>query len=435
MIDDQEIVQIHKCRDCGMSQRKAAEHTGLHRRTVRKYWGKDPVAKEFRKTSRPNRQSSLEEHREYLEQQFVEHRENCDVVRQVFARDKGVKVPLRTLQDFLKPCRDRLAAERLEKVRAGSRIETVPGDFLQIDFGTQRIMINEVETKVSIFVATLGYSRRHYVEVYEDERQDRWLKGVENAFAHFQGITRYILCDNAKALVTEAGKAEKRDCTFNPRFKSFCDYWKVVPIACLPYNPQCKGKVEAAVKYVKKNGLAGYSFQSLEQVNEHLKKWLTEVADKRVMKHLDRGEEPVPIQRFELEKPALRELPTVPSFLTFREGLRTVSAKGLLTVDSCHYRLPKIWIGIEVRVLIGDKEIQVFSGTQPIATFDRALDAIKHTTIRRMVNGSGEMRFGATESGYAKELTRQLHPQEDQVLDGELQRPLAVYEDAVGGPL
>lgn len=105
MIDDQEIVQIHKCRDCGMSQRKAAEHTGLHRRTVRKYWGKDPVAKEFRKTSRPNRQSSLEEHREYLEQQFVEHRENCDVVRQVFARDKGVKVPLRTLQDFLKPCR------------------------------------------------------------------------------------------------------------------------------------------------------------------------------------------------------------------------------------------------------------------------------------------------------------------------------------------
>lgn len=328
MIDDQEIVQIHKCRDCGMSQRKAAEHTGLHRRTVRKYWGKDPVAKEFRKTSRPNRQSSLEEHREYLEQQFVEHRENCDVVRQVFARDKGVKVPLRTLQDFLKPCRDRLAAERLEKVRAGSRIETVSGDFLQIDFGTQRIMIKEVRDQGQhlrgdtwIFKAALrgGLRRREAGSMVK--RGGERLRSLPRH-------TRYILCDNAKALVTEAGKAEKRGCTFNPRFKSFCDYWKVVPIACLPYNPQCKGKVEAAVKYVKKNGLAGYSFQSLEQVNEHLKKWLTEVADKRVMKHLDRGEEPVPIQRFELEKPALRELPTVPSFLLSERGYERVSCQG-----------------------------------------------------------------------------------------------------------
>ena len=81
------------------------------------------------------------------------------------------------------------------------RFETAPGQQLQIDFGSATLEIDGARQKVHVFVATLGYSRLGYVAAFRHERQAAWLAGLEGAFAHFGGIPREVLLDNAKALV------------------------------------------------------------------------------------------------------------------------------------------------------------------------------------------------------------------------------------------
>ena len=93
-----------------------------------------------------------------------------------------------------------------------------------------RVPVGEEQTKIHLFVATLGYSRRTYVAMFLHERQSAWLPGLEDAFRHFGGMTREVLIDNASALVAEHD-AQTREVAFNDRFHAFCRYWGVTPRA------------------------------------------------------------------------------------------------------------------------------------------------------------------------------------------------------------
>ena len=68
---------------------------------------------------------------ERLAARFRRHRGNADVVRQDLARESGIEVSLRTLEQALAPLRLTVAAQ----ARATLRFETPPGKLLQIDFG------------------------------------------------------------------------------------------------------------------------------------------------------------------------------------------------------------------------------------------------------------------------------------------------------------
>ena len=50
---------------------------------------------------------------------------------------------------------------------------------------------------------------------------------------------------------------------FHPAYLAFCRDWDVQPRACAPYRARTKGKTEAGVKYVKRNGLADQAFDVL----------------------------------------------------------------------------------------------------------------------------------------------------------------------------
>lgn len=51
-----------------------------------------------------------------------------------------------------------------------------------------------------LFVATLGYSRRCYVQAFRHERQSAWFDGLEAAFSHFGGVTQEVLIDYPKSV-------------------------------------------------------------------------------------------------------------------------------------------------------------------------------------------------------------------------------------------
>ena len=317
---------------------------------------------------------------------------------------------LRTVERAVAPYRRLMAAE----AKATMRYETPPGRQLQIDFGQSRVPVAGQVTRVFLFVATLGYSRRCYVEAFENQRQGSWFRGLEGAFGHFGGVTKEVLVDNARALVVNHDTAT-REVEFNDRFLAFASHWGFRPRACAPYRARTKGKDERGVGYVKRNAIAGHRFASWTHLTGHLAWWQREIADRR--RHGSTGE--VPLERFEKEAECLLPCAGHPPFGQLRDLVRTVHADCAVVVDTNAYSVPWRLIGERVRVVVYGGRVRVHHGPDVVA--DHAAHRGRHERI--------------TDRAHLAGINGGLRPVEAAAdrREPELLRPLEEYAAAAGG--
>jgi transposase len=351
-----EVAAMLRLHELGWGTRRIAAELGCDRETVQRYVAAGGWAA-YRGLVRLGLLAGREA---WIVERFRRHRGNADVVRQELAGELDIHVSLRTVERAVAHLRRELAAEALATVR----FETPPGRQLQIDFGEIRACIEgEDRGKLHLFVATLGYSRRVYVQAFRHERQSAWLDGIEGAFRHFGGVPAELLMDNAKALVTQHDAAT-REVVFNDRLHSFARYWGVRPVACAPYRARTKGKDERGVGYVKGNAIAGRSFASWSALEAHLAWWMRQVADMRV--HGTTGE--VPAERFAREEQqALRPLDGRPAFRQMRELTRRVQTDACVDVDTNHYSVPWRLIGAQVSVVVSNGVVRVHHAGAEVA--------------------------------------------------------------------
>jgi len=124
------------------------------------------------------------------------------------------------------------------------RVETAPGDQLQIDFGQKRLQIAGVRVRIFLLVAVLSYSRRLFVKAFLNERGDDWREGIAAAFSPFR---------------RPAAHAARRQCARVGARSRSRDGHRQLPPAYLasvgtgraaarlaPYRARTKGKTEAA---------------------------------------------------------------------------------------------------------------------------------------------------------------------------------------------
>lgn len=270
VVEAEIVRQIRALRSFRWGTRRIAQEVGVDRKTVRRYL-RDEVVPEVQ--ARPGRRALDEVGRARAIELFdTTAAGNAVVVRQLLARE-GLEVDVRVVQRELADHRRSKRAAQAATVR----FETAPGHQLQIDFGEKRVRIAGVDTKVHLFVAVLGYSRRTYVRPFRRQQHDDWREGLAGAFRHFGGTTQTVLVDNARALIVE----RTGDVVFvNPAFKAFCTDWGVTVQACQPYRARTKGKVERGVGYVKRNALAAREFESWAALETHLACWMV-MADDR----------------------------------------------------------------------------------------------------------------------------------------------------------
>jgi len=339
----------------GWGSKRIAKELGISRNTVRRYLEQGGYAP----YSKPQRTKSLEGLESWLRERFLTHRGNADVVRQELLSEKEIEVSLRTVERAVAPYRRELAA--LSK--ATVRFETAPGRQLQIDFGSTKVVIAGVAVRLFLFVATLGYSRRQYVQAFDHERQEAWFAGLEGAFRYFGGVTEEVLVDNARALVSRHDP-QTREVAFNASFHAFASHWGFKPVACAPYRARTKGKDERSVGYVKNNAIAGRDFDSWAGLEAHLAKWSREVADERI--HGTTGQRPR--ARFEIERASLAPLSDRPSFVRERELQRVVHNDLSVEVDTNRYSVPWKLIGAEVTVRLLDGRVDIYYAGDHVAS-------------------------------------------------------------------
>jgi len=411
------MVRLHRC---GWGSKRLAAHFGCSRQTVKRYLkAGGPMG-----FGKPRRRGLISGHDEFLRERLIVHRGNADVVRQELLAEKGVAASLRTVERAVRPHRAQLRAEALACVR----FETPPGRQLQIDFGERFATIGGVSSKVFVFVATLGYSRRLHVRAFRNERQESWFSGLESAFATFGGVPEEVLMDNARALVV-SHEATSRTVVFNDKLLAFARHWGFVPRACAPYRARTKGKTENGVGYVKKNAIAGRAFADWEAFEAHLCAWEREVANARVH---GTTQEP-PMARFEREEAArLRPLGGRAGFGAVRELRRIVGHDCAIEVDANSYSVPWRLIGERVAVTVAAGMVRIRHGASEVAAHAEAEG--RRVRVIERAHLAGVVAGGPARPAPASSL------QDPALQDPALQdpppsllRPLEAYQALAGG--
>jgi transposase len=120
------------------------------------------------------------------------------------------------------------------------RFETEPGEQMQVDWA----VIRRGSNRLSVFVATLGWSRAIYVEFVTDERVETLIEAHENAFLAFGGTPREVLYDNMRTVVQERHAYGRGRHRFHPGFLDFARHCGFRPRLCAPYRAQTTDEVE-----------------------------------------------------------------------------------------------------------------------------------------------------------------------------------------------
>ncbi len=248
------------------------------------------------------------------------------------------------------------------------RMECEPGQEAQVDFGTGAPVIDSQGRKrrTHVLRIVLSHSRKGYSEAVFRQTTEEFIRCLENAFHHFGGVPQTLVLDNLKAAVS---KADWFDPELNPKVQSFCQYYGIVPLPTKPRTPRHKGKVERGVGYTKGNGLKGHEFESLQEENEHLLRWETTIADRRIHGTTKRQVK----EMFEkVERSALQPLPSA-RFPSFTEGQRIVNRDGHVEVARAYYSVPPEYLGRTVWARWDARTVRIFdSRMQQIALHIRS---------------------------------------------------------------
>jgi transposase len=278
------------------------------------------------------------------------------------------------------------------------RLECLPGEEAQVDFGTGA-WIRSAEGKrrrSHVLRVVLSHSRKAYSQAVLRQTTDNFLRCLEDAFWHFGGVPRRLVLDNLKAGVLQA---DWFDPELNPRFASFCQHYAIVPWPLRPRRPEHKGKVERGVAYVQDNALKAREFTSLEEQNCYLLEWEKTVADTRIH---GTTRQQVGAHFAAVERPTLQALP-VGRFPFFREGQRTVNRDGHIEVDHAYYSVAPEFLGRRVWVRWDGRLVRIFNEHMEPITTHAQREAGRFSTQRQHIAAE---KISAVEHGAVYLLTR-----------------------------
>ena len=308
------------------------------------------------------------------------------------------------------------------------RMESEPGQEAQVDFGQGAWVVEDGRRRrPHVLRVVLSCSRKGYTEVFWRQTTENFIRGVESAFRHFGGVTRTLVIDNLRAAVKKVDWFEPE---LNPKVVSFCEHYGTVILPTKPAMPRHKGKVEAGVKYVQDNGLAGKQFDGLGAQNVHLAHWEETVADTRIH---GTTRQQVRTHFLTVEKPKLLPLPAG-LFPVFSEAPRKIHRDGYAEVAKAYYSVPPEYVRRKVWARWDAKMVRLFNERMvPIAVHVRQEPgkfktdpAHIHDHKRTLIERGAEWildhcrLLGPGAGTWAEELYRQRGPQSLRVLQGLL---------------
>lgn len=378
----QKILELKKQ---GLSKLQIALKLGISKKTVIKYYSMDETA-------------FINQHRNHLNRDKVFDIYRDDIL-EVYARNKNRRLNMASVYDYLEekfgllPGNEKTLRNYVnflimtdalnfnESRRIYEKVPELPyGRQMQLDFGEYRF-VNGL--KVYIFAGVLSASRYKYMKF-----QGMPFKTIDvilhllDCFDYYGGMPEEIVIDQDKLMVVSENHG---DIVYTNDFESFKAEMGFEMYVCRKADPESKGKVENVIKYVKENFLGPRVFDSPDEANTFLFKWLTRRANGKISQATKR----IPLEVIEEERDYLKK-PRNSIFrkdsLLGREG-RIVS-DNYISVQACYYGLPSKYENKKVEIYITKDKVfisNIHTGAE-VACYDLCLipgQKIMHRDFKR----------------------------------------------------
>lgn len=339
----------------GWSKRALARHFGFSRSKVRRCLN----SKQPPRRSGGRRGSVLDGHFDFIKSELEQYPGiTAARIHALLTEERGVDVAPSTVREHVRSLRPKA-------VKAYQTMRFTPGECAQVDWGTVgNIEVDGIRRRLSLFVMVLAHSRLLYAELCLSEKMEYWLAAHERAFKFFRGVPEKVMHDNLKAAVisNRPGEAVK----FNPLYLDFSKHYGFKPIACTPYRPNQKGRVENAVGYIKKAFFQGRGIEHYPALKHALKDWLVNKANRRV--HGTTGL--IPEKAFlQDERSFLGEVPLPYDSCVIRSC--QANSQFRVIIDTNRYSVPPQYASRRLQAKLYDDRIIILDDNKPIAEHPR----------------------------------------------------------------
>ncbi len=262
------------------------------------------------------------------------------------------------------------------RMRTYRRVETVPGAQSQTDWAEfRKVDVGAGPEPLSAFVMQLSHSRK--AAVVWSRRKDllSWLACHNAAFERLAGIAAVNRIDNVRtALASGAGPWG----TIHPAYRAYARTVGFHVDACMPRDPQAKGKVEAAVR------LSRLRVDPRPQCFDHLED-LQHWTDARLLAWSKRALCPATgltvDESWHRELERLQPLPILPEPFDMAVT-RPVHKDCMVRFEERSYPVPFQWVGLRVEVRGCAGKVQILAEGQVLREYRR------HTPERILIDPS-----------------------------------------------
>jgi transposase len=273
---------IHRMHKQGHSITQISGHLELNRRTVSKYLSMSEQEYESFLSGKSDRRKVLLPYEGFVRERLELYQDTPAAQMHDWLKEHHASFPLvspKTVFNFVAWVRDKHRLPIVRETRQHQLVEETPyGKQAQVDFGEGSIRTSlGGRIKVYFFVIVLTRSRFKYVwftdrpftselAIQAHEAAFKYLKGIPDQIVYDQDKVFIVSENHGDIILTQGFRAYTRDQSFALHF-------------CRKADPQSKGKVENAVKYVKQNFLYNRIYHNLEALNHDVIAWMERTAN------------------------------------------------------------------------------------------------------------------------------------------------------------
>ena len=337
-----------------------ASQYNVDRRTVKKAYERALKGEPAPTYHRKKRVSKLDDYKEMIDDKLEAGCTAKAIFR--FIQKKGFAGGYTIVKDY---CRG-TKAEKTKKETI--RVTHTIGLSAQVDWKESRTINNKngVAVTVNIFLYVMPYSKRKYLQLTLDRKQDTLFECLYNAFQFMGGLPKEIWFDNM-ATVTDHARSTFSEHHFNERFKSFADDAGFNPIACRVYRPQTKGCVEALARTMSRLKPYDGEFETIAELSK-----IVQQVEEELNHEVSQGHNQVPEEVWQKEKEHLRPINPDLTRYFHEVTLRKVSKDSMVRFRNQQYSVSPHYIGklVQVKPSGNGKQLSIYYEGALIRTYN-----------------------------------------------------------------
>jgi transposase len=256
-----------------------------------------------------------------------------------------------------------------------SRTAYVAGEIAQCDFWFPDIEVpvgfgqSRTATRLPVLVMACGYSRWLSARLVPTRTAEDLFAGWWALIQNLGAVPRVLVWDGEGAI----GRWRRGHSELTRDTQAFRGTLATKVIICKPADPEAKGLIERANRYLETSFLPGRTFASPGDFNTQLASWL-ELANARPKRVLGCA----PADRIGADRAAMLTLPPVAPTTGWRQTLR-LPRDHYVRLDSNDYSVHPASVGRGVEVVADLETVRVFCDGRAVAAHDRVW--ARHQTI------------------------------------------------------